>query len=114
MKKDNLLYIEDINNAIDWIIDDYLKDFSFEDLIGDNKTQDAVIRQISVIGEAMSKLEQDFIKRHPELPARESISMRNILVHDYDNVDLEKLWKTVQKDLPELKQTVSKILSENS
>lgn len=113
MKKDNLLYIEDINNAIDWILNDFVYDVSFEDFIEDRMMQDAVIREISIIGEAMNKIEDAFISKYPELPARESVSMRNVLIHNYGNVDLEKLWKTIKTDLPNLKKVVGNILENN-
>lgn len=112
MKKDNFLYIEDINNAIDWILNDYVLNIAFAEFLQDQKTQDAVIRQIAVIGEAMNKMDTEFLDKHPELPSKEAVSMRNILVHDYDNVDLEELWKTIKVDLPILKEMVSKILLE--
>ena len=46
----------------------------------DKKTQDAVIRQIAIIGETMGKLDKEFIENHPELPGKEAVAMRNILV----------------------------------
>ena len=110
MKKDNLLYIEGIKNAIDWILNDYVLNITFEEFSEDQKTQDAVIRQLALIGEAMNKMDQVFLNKYPELPSRESVSMRNILVHDYDNIDLEELWKTIKVDLPILKGMVRKIL----
>lgn len=112
MKKDNFLYIEDIKNAIDWVLDDYVLNMTFEDFSKDPKTQDTVIRQIAVIGEAMNKMDAQFLTKYPKLPSKEAVSMRNILVHDYDNIDLEELWKTIKVDLPSLKETVVKILSE--
>ncbi|MBU0649889.1 DUF86 domain-containing protein [Patescibacteria group bacterium] len=47
---------------------------------------------------------------HPELPFREAVAMRNVLVHDYDMVDTEELWKTITNDLPKLRSTVAKII----
>ncbi|OGC57106.1 hypothetical protein A3H26_02580 [candidate division WWE3 bacterium RIFCSPLOWO2_12_FULL_36_10] len=96
MKKDNFLYIVDMT----------LEEFSY-----DQKTQDTVIRQISIIDEAMNKIDTEFLTKHPELPSKKAVSMRNILVHDYDNIDIEKLWKTIKVDLPILKEMVSKILA---
>ena len=111
MKKDNFLYIEDIDNAIDWVLNDYVKDYSFEDFVNDNKTQDAVIRQIAIIGEALNKIDNEFIQKYPDLPSKEAVALRNILVHDYGNVDLRELWKTIENDLPKLKKVVSEILN---
>ena len=112
MKKSNKVYLEDIMQAINLILDDYVSGISFEKFDKDKKTQDAVIRQIAIIGEAMGKLSKDFIENHPSLPSKEAVSMRNVLVHDYDWVDTEEVWRTIEKDLPDLKQSVEKILKE--
>ena len=112
MEKSNKVYLEDIIQAINLILSDYVFDLSFEEFYKDKKTQDAVIRQIAIVGEAMGKLDKDFVNNHPELPTKEAVSMRNVLVHDYEWVDTEEVWRTIEKDLPKLKQTVETILIE--
>jgi len=112
MEKSNKVYLEDIVQAIKLILEDYISGIDFEEFDKDKKTQDAVIRQIAIIGEAMGKLDKDFIKDHPELPGKEAVAMRNVLVHDYDWVDTEEVWKTIENDLPKLKQIAEKILKE--
>jgi uncharacterized protein with HEPN domain len=112
MEKSNKVYLKDILAAIQLILEDYVSDISFEEFDTDKKTQDAVIRQIAIIGEAMGKLDKDFVENHPELPSEEAIAMRHVLVHDYDWVDTKEVWKTVQKDLPTLKEAVGNILRE--
>jgi uncharacterized protein with HEPN domain len=112
MEKSNKVYLEDIVQAINLVLDDYVSGINFEEFDNDKKTQDAVIRQIAIIGEAMGKLDKDFVEDHPELPSKEAVSMRNVLVHDYDWVDTEEVWKTIEQDLPKLKQLVEKILKE--
>jgi len=112
MEKSNKVYLEDIVQAINLILDDYVSGIDFEKFDKDKKTQDAVIRQIAIIGEAIGKLDKDFIEDHPELPGKEAVSMRNILVHVYNWVDTEEVWRTIEQDLPKLKQTVETILKE--
>lgn len=107
MKKSNQTYIEDILTAIHLILDDYTHGMSFEQFDTDKKTQDAVVRQIAIIGEAMNKLSKDYIEGHPNLPVQEAVAMRNILVHDYDWVDTEEVWKTLKEDLPNLRTLLS-------
>ena len=71
--------------------------------------QDAVIRNLEVIGEAYRNIERrypDFAETHPELPLSFAYEMRNALAHGYFEVDLEIVWKTVEQDLPELEQRV--------
>jgi len=110
MEKSNKVYLEDIIQAIKLIIEDYVSGIKFKEFDKDKKTQDAVIRQIAIIGEAMGKLDKDFIENHPELPGKEAVAMRNVLVYDYDWVDTEEVWKTIEQDLPKLKETAEKIL----
>ena len=112
MKKSNRVYLEDIIQAIKLILEDYVSGVSFKEFNKDKKTQDAVIRQIAITGEAMGKLDKNFVETHPDLPTKEAVAMRNVLVHDYDWVDTEEVWRTIEKDLPKLKKTVEKILKE--
>ena len=112
MEKSNKVYLKDIIQAINQILNDYVSGLDFEQFEKDKKTQDAVIRQIAIIGEAMGKLHESFIKSHPELPIKEAVAMRNVLVHDYDWVDTEEIWRTIEEDLPKLKKVVKKILKD--
>ena len=112
MEKSNKVYLEDMVQAIKLILEDYVSGVNFDEFDKDKKTQDAVIRQIAIIGEAIGKLDKDFIENHPELPGKEAVAMRNVLVHDYDWVDTEEVWRTVEQDLPKLKETIEKILQE--
>jgi len=112
MEKSNKVYLEDIIQAIKLILEDYVSGINFDEFDKDKKTQDAVIRQIAIIGEAIGKLDKDFIENHPELPGKEAVAMRNVLVHDYDWVDTEEVWRTIEQDLPKLKETIEKILQE--
>lgn len=112
MKKSNKVYLEDIAEAVKLILEDYVSGINFEEFDKDKKTQDAVIRQIAIIGEAVGKLDKNFIENHPGLPGKEAVAMRNVLVHDYDWVDKEEVWRTIEQDLPKLKETAEKILLE--
>ena len=75
----------------------------------DVKSQDAVIRNLEIIGEACSnirKVAPEFAAAHPEIPWGNAIGNRNALSHGYFAVDLELVWATVQQDLPNLKLAV--------
>lgn len=77
------------------------------------QVQDAVVRNIEVIGEAVNKINStapDFIKQHPELPWAQMRGMRNIAIHEYFFVDLEIVWTTVREDFPKLKQQIDALL----
>ncbi|EKD99815.1 MAG: hypothetical protein ACD_22C00171G0011 [uncultured bacterium] len=113
MKKDNVIYIQDALNAIDWILDDYICGISQGEFEQNHEKIDAVIRQIAIIGEALNKLDADFLKSHPEIPAKDAIAMRNVLVHDYDMVDTDELWKTINQDLVSLRKVLTGIININ-
>ncbi len=77
------------------------------------QVQDAVVRNIEIIGEAVNKINSttpDFIEQHPELPWAQMRGMRNVAIHEYFFVDLEIVWTTVKHDLPKLKQQVDALL----
>ncbi len=108
MKKDNKVYLQDILLAIQKI-EKYVEHVSFDKFATDLIRQDAVIRQFEIIGEAFNKLTKDFVKCHTDLPVSEAVAMRNMLIHAYDEIDINTVWKTINKDLPELKSKVEKI-----
>ncbi|MBZ0291569.1 MAG: DUF86 domain-containing protein [Anaerolineae bacterium] len=71
----------------------------------------ALRKAIEIIGEAATKITPNTRQRYPQMPWREMIGMRNILIHDYYDVDLDQLWHTVIDDLPPLITELEKILS---
>lgn len=76
--------------------------------------QDAVIRNMEIIGEAANnilRVDSQFAAAHSEIPWQVMYAMRNRLSHGYDKVDLEILWKTVERDLPELYKLIKPIQS---
>jgi len=70
----------------------------------------AILYQIAVIGEATKRLFQDFRHPHPEIPWREIAGMRDMLLHKYDQVDLDVIWDVVQSKLPELLTLLEQLL----
>lgn len=81
------------------------------------QVQDAIVRNIEIIGEAANRVNRaapEFVAQHPELPWDDMRGMRNIVIHAYFAVDLQIVWRTVQEDLPRLKQQVDKLLHEGN
>jgi uncharacterized protein with HEPN domain len=76
----------------------------------DIKTQSAVLHQLMVMGEAVKRLSQDFRTRHPEIPWTLIAGMRDKLIHGYDIVDLDEVWKTADADVPDLLSLLEPLL----
>jgi uncharacterized protein with HEPN domain len=75
--------------------------------------QDAVIRQLEIVGEATKNLSRDLRSRHPDIPWRRIAGLRDILIHDYMGVRLAAVWEVTQTDLPILKKQIRNILDES-
>ena len=75
--------------------------------------QDAVLRQLEVIGEAVKKLTPSTRERRPDIPWREIAGMRDVLIHQYFSVDLEQVWEATQRDLSPLRQAVEELLAKD-
>ena len=100
-KRDDLNLVADmIDNASDSIA--FVDGLTFSEFCLDRKTKAAVLRCIQTIGEAASRVSQNERNAHPEIPWKEIIGMRNILVHRYFNLDDEAIWKVISNDLPVL------------
>jgi uncharacterized protein with HEPN domain len=78
----------------------------------DELIQTWIVHHIEVIGEAASRLGQDFHNAYREIPWPQIIAMRNIIAHEYFGIDLDEVWQVVEKDLPKLKQQLNGIHAE--
>lgn len=102
-KRDAALYLADIKNCVK-NIQKYVKGMTFEKFSRDQKTIDAVIRNIEVIGEAAKNIPAEIRRKYPNVPWEKVIGMRNIITHEYFGVVLEIIWKTVKEDFLILKK----------
>lgn len=83
---------------------------SYEEFIADDKTQDAILYNLIIIGEAANQISDDFQEKHPLIPWSAMIGTRNIIIHGYDQVKLQIVWEILQRDLDHLKAEVKKVL----
>jgi uncharacterized protein with HEPN domain len=113
MKRDPLIYIQDILESVANITEDTAglseKEFSQTRIV-----QQAVIRNIEIIGEAAQQLPDEFKTRYPTIPWRKSVAMRNKIIHEYFGLKLAVVWKTIQKDLPELKKELEQVVKDHA
>ena len=83
-----------------------------EVFIASSHWQDAVIRQLEIIGEATKRLSKQFCLRHSDVPWRRIAGLRDVLIHDYMGVDISAVWEITQKNLPPLRLQIESILRE--
>lgn len=92
----------------------YVEDLDEVGFLQDEKTQDAVIRNFEIIGEASNNLKRHhpgFAQQHPEVPLNFAYEMRNALSHGYFKIDLEVVWTTIHNDLPDLYELIRQLIS---
>jgi uncharacterized protein with HEPN domain len=112
MKKDLSIYLLHIRDALDSIAlytRGGEKVFLAEPLI-----QDAVIYKLAVIGEAVKRLPPAFRDRHPDIPWKRIAGMRDVVIHEYDQTELPRIWNVVQRDAPKLRRAIGRMLKERA
>lgn len=102
-------YLAHITKAISRI-NEYIEDVDEVSFLNNPLVQDAVVRNIEVIGEAsrnICKHFPDFVEANPQVPFSLAYEMRNSLAHGYFKIDYEIVWRTIERDLPELQQVIN-------
>jgi uncharacterized protein with HEPN domain len=100
--KDDKIYIEHILKSIDRI-EAYLSGKDHQSFSDDFMTQDAVVRQLEIIGEATKRISKELRNMNPQVPWSDMAGMRDILIHDYIDVDIDIVWKTASESIIKLR-----------
>lgn len=103
MQLRQVAYLLDILRSAE-AVQGYIEGYSREDFLEDQKTQDAVLRRLLVIGEAAARITPETEVRFEEIPFRKMAGLRNRVVHDYGQIDLEIVWESVTLHLPQVRR----------
>ena len=111
MKKDDSVYLE---NMLMYLIklEKYIQNKTRSEFLKDEVIQNHIIRLLEIIGEASIKITKELKEKYPEVMWAKLRGMRNILVHDYGNIQLEVIWNTATTSVIPLKQQIWKIISD--
>ena len=113
MTKTPLLYISHIFDAIK-SIQAQMKGITKDQFENSELLQGFIERKLEIIGEATKRIPDDFKQQHPNIPWKDMAGMRDILIHQYTEVDEDIIWKTVIQKIPSLKEHIESIMSELS
>lgn len=108
LHKRDLTYLDHILQSAAKAIE-YLNGVGYHDFLANEEKQDAVVRKIEICGEATKRLSLEFRNAYPAIPWKAIAGMRDKLIHDYLDIDLDMVWDTVEKDLPGLIVQLEKI-----
>ncbi len=107
--KDDRIYLLHIRDAIRQIVE--YTAIEREAFFADRKTQDAVVRNLEIIGEATKRLSLNLKAAHPDIAWKPIAGMRDKLIHDYFGVNVQLVWEVVERDLPILSEKVQDLLA---
>lgn len=109
MSRGIALLLGEILEAIH-LVEQYTQDLSFDAFVASVEKQDAVVRRLAVIGDAVKGLPEDFRVRHSAVPWRDIAGARDIMIHEYFRIDLDLAWEMVRNDLPVLAQGIRDVM----
>lgn len=109
MRRSHRLYLEDILESAR-NIRQYAGDLPYEELVKDKMRIDAIVRNFEVIGEAAGKIPEDIRRAHPSVEWRKIADFRNVLAHEYFQIDFEIMWDVMKNKLPALIAGIGEML----
>jgi len=109
MSRDEIMYLQDIADSCGKVLR-FTKELSLQDLISDERTYDAVIRNLEIIGEAAKHISENLRNQMPDIEWRKIAGMRDMLAHDYFGIDNDILWDVVQNKVAQLYRVINEFL----
>ncbi len=111
MKRKELLFIIDIDEAIAKILM-YLENVSEEHFLANDLIQDAVIRNLEIIDEAVKSISEEVRSANPDIPWRSIAGLRDVLIHEYFGVQIHRIWIITQNELKEISPKIAQLRKE--
>ena len=108
MKRDYKLYLQDIRDSVKYI-EEYVMDISEEDFKKDRKLQDAVVRRLEIMGEASRNIPRSLKEKNKHVNWFNLSQFRDLIAHSYYEISLNRIWDTLKKEIPLIKEGMKKI-----
>tara|TARA_Y100000310_G_scaffold189745_1_gene189715 strand:+ start:824 stop:1165 length:342 start_codon:yes stop_codon:yes gene_type:complete len=109
VKRDIILFVEDILECVE-NIENFTKGISKKKFLEDTEKQYAVVRGINIIGEAVKNIPNSFREKYPQIEWKKIAGSRDVLIHAYFGVNLDKVWNVIREEIPKLKKEIENIL----
>jgi len=107
----NLAYLWDMLEAAREIIE-FIKGVRYTEFVENRMLRYAVERQLMVIGEAANHISKKFQDEHPEIPWRQMVGQRNVLAHEYGDINIERVWSTATNNIPAIQKAIEPLVPE--
>ena len=108
MTRDVRVFVADVLESISRI-EEYCRGFDSDRFLADGLVQDAVFRRLEVIGEAVKGIPDEVRAKYPQIPWKQIAGLRDVLIHGYFGVKVERIWTVIQDDLPGFKEVMTAI-----
>jgi uncharacterized protein with HEPN domain len=99
------IYFDDILDSI-LRIENYIEGIKKDEFEHNEEKQDAVIRRLEIIGEAIKHIPDNIREKHPDIPWKQIAGLRDVVIHEYFGVSISRIWKVLVNDLGKLKETI--------